>query len=314
MDTDRTDADPKTYMQGDANLEGAVYEIWRYDPMTDDYTEYVYDITVDHLDDGYWTATSDELLVGNYMVKEKVKSTEEVDGVIYEYSYAEGYWTDPNEYYFIQDPAAQTERLTTHVDISNDTVVRGRVHVLKFDEDRSNVDVENDSDKVPSAGAILRLTLDSNPNIYYTVKLDESKVEILNPIVEFPAEWEIKFTDYKEYGVYLNSFLGENIGTSLNQGGFMVEVDENDVRTLNIDLSGNRYLKSVEQGVQYLLICNAKGENSGELNITIDPQGNVTVSDLSSIVIVVPSNLSISKYSTLILCFSYWYVKFFFRL
>ena len=174
VDTDRTDADSKTYMQGDANLEGAVYEIWRYDPMTDDYTEYVYDITVDHLDDGYWTATSDELLVGNYMVKEKVKSTEEVDGVIYEYSYAEGYLTDPNEYYFIQDPAAQTERLTTHVDISNDTVVRGRVHVLKFDEDRSNVDVENDSDKVPSAGAILRLTLDSNPDIYYTVKLDDN--------------------------------------------------------------------------------------------------------------------------------------------
>ncbi len=173
VDTDRTENDPKTYMQGDANLEGAVYEIWRYDPMTDDYTEYVYDITVDHLDDGYWTATSDELLVGNYMVKEKVKSTEEVDGVIYEYSYAEGYLTDPNEYYFIQDPAAQTERLTTHVDTSNDTVVRGRVHVLKFDEDRSNVDVENDSDKVPSAGAILRLTLDSNPDIYYTVKLDD---------------------------------------------------------------------------------------------------------------------------------------------
>ncbi|MBR2300455.1 MAG: T9SS type A sorting domain-containing protein [Bacteroidaceae bacterium] len=122
----------------------------------------------------------------------------------------------------------------------------------------------------------------------YTVKLDESKVEILNPIVEIPAEWEIKFTDYKEYGVYLNSFLGENIGTSLNQGGFMVEVDENDVRTLNIDLSGNRYLKSVEQGVQYLLVCNAKGENSGELNITIDPQGNVTVSDFT----VVLSNIT----------------------
>lgn len=112
----------------------------------------------------------------------------------------------------------------------------------------------------------------------YTVKLDESKVEILDPIVEFPAEWELKFIDYAEYGVYLTSFLGEDINTSMNQGGFVVEVDENDVRTLNIDFSGNRYLKSVEQGVQYLLVCNAKGENDGKLKITIDSQGNVSVS------------------------------------
>ena len=174
VDFDKDDSDDKTYMQGDANLEGAIYEIYRYDPMTDDYTEYVYDITVDHIDDGYWTATSDELAVGKYMVKEKIKSSETVDGVTYDYSYAEGYLSDPETYYFDQNPAEQTVRLTTHELTSKEKVIRGAIYVEKFDEDRSNVDPENDSDKVPSAGAILRLTLNSNPEIYYTVKLDDN--------------------------------------------------------------------------------------------------------------------------------------------
>ena len=174
VDFDKAESDSKTYTQGDATLEGAIYEIYRYDPMTDDYTEYVYDITVDHIDDqGYWTATSDELAVGKYMVKEKIKSSETVDGITYDYSYAEGYLSDPETYYFDQNPAEQTVRLTTHELTSRENVIRGAVYVEKFDEDRNNQDIDNDSEKAPSAGAILRLTLDSNPEIYYTVKLDD---------------------------------------------------------------------------------------------------------------------------------------------
>ena len=174
VDFDKDDSDSKTYMQGDANLKGAIYEIWRYDPQTDDYTEYTYDITVDHMEDGYWTATSDELAVGKYMIKEKVKDRKTVDGVEYEYSYAEGYLADPVAYYVDQNPAEQTVRVTTHDVISKEKVIRGSVYVVKYDEDRDNQESQNDSDKAPSAGAILRLTLDSNPEIYYTVKLDDN--------------------------------------------------------------------------------------------------------------------------------------------
>ena len=75
----------------------------------DNYSEYVYDITVDHKDeDGYWCAQTGDLLVGKYMVKEKVKSTETVDGTTYNYSYAKGYLVDPNTYYFEQNPETQT--------------------------------------------------------------------------------------------------------------------------------------------------------------------------------------------------------------
>ena len=170
IDANWEDGDPVDYMQGDATLEGARYAIYRYDPETDDYTEDVYTITVDHRDDdGYWCAESDELLVGKYMVKELISYSE--DG--FDYSYAEGYLVDPNEYYFEVKPDTQTERISYHVDISKEEVIRGAVYVVKFDEERSNLDIENDSDKVPSAGAILRLTLDSNPDIYYTVKLDD---------------------------------------------------------------------------------------------------------------------------------------------
>ena len=173
VDADKTDSDSKTFMQGDANLKGAIYEIYKFNETTQDYTDYVYDITVDHLDDGYWTATSDELLVGKYMVKEKIKKSEVVDGVTYNYSFAPGYLVDPESHYFEQIPSEQTERVTVHDAISRELVQRGRVTITKYDDDRSTNPDLNDSDKVPSAGAILKLTLKSNPDIYYTVKLDD---------------------------------------------------------------------------------------------------------------------------------------------
>ncbi len=157
------------YTQGDAVLKGAIYQIYRYDPQTDDYTEYVYDITVDHKDsEGYWCAESRDLLVGKYMVKEKIKSTETVDGVTYYYSYAEGYLSDPNTYYFEQRPDLQEVRLTYHKDVSKEEVIRGRVQVIKYDN------VLDSSENVASEGAILRLTLDSSKGkIYYDVTIDK---------------------------------------------------------------------------------------------------------------------------------------------
>ena len=171
IDANWAEGDPVDYMQGDATLEGAKYGIYRYDPETDDYTEDVYTITVDHRDDdGYWCAESRELLVGKYMVKELIARSE--DG--YDYSYAEGYLVDPVEHYFEVKPDTQTERISYHTDISEEEVARGFVYIRKEDEDRSNVDSENDSDKNPAAGAVMRLTLDSNPEIYYEVILDEN--------------------------------------------------------------------------------------------------------------------------------------------
>ncbi len=157
------------YTQGDAVLKGAIYQIYRYDPQTDDYTEYVYDITVDHKDsEGYWCAESKDLLVGKYMVKEKIKSSETVEGITYNYSYAEGYLSDPETYYFEQRPDLQTVRLTYHSDISKEEVIRGRVQVIKYDN------VLDSSENVASEGAILRLTLDSsNGQVYYDVTIDK---------------------------------------------------------------------------------------------------------------------------------------------
>ena len=151
------------YTQGDAVIKGAIYEIYRYDPQTDAYTEYVYDITVDHIDeDGYWCAESRELLVGKYMVKEKIKSSkEEKDGKVYNYSYAEGYLVDEKEYYFESKPDEQEVRKTYHSDISTEMVIRGRVDAIKYNNNSVS------TDKSPAEGAVLRLTLNKNPDIYY---------------------------------------------------------------------------------------------------------------------------------------------------
>ena len=177
VDANRTDAESPDYTQGDAVLKGAIYQIYRYDPQTDDYTEYVYDITVDHKDsEGYWCAESDELLVGKYMVKEKIKYSETEEGVTYNYSYAEGYLSDPEIYYFEQQPDLQDVRLTYQYDTSKEEVIRGIVRVIKYDNRLES------TDEVASKGAILRLVLDSSveeghplkdAKIYYDVKIDQ---------------------------------------------------------------------------------------------------------------------------------------------
>ncbi len=166
-DIDRT-TEAVDYTQGDAHLEGAIYQIYRYDPETDDYTEYVYDITIDHKDsEGYWCAESDWLLVGKYCVKEKIKSSEMVDGKQVNYSYAEGYLVDPNTYYYEQKPDEQLGETSYHVDESKEEVARGTLKAIKY----NNVPYETEDS--PAKGAILRLTLDSNPDIYYDVTINE---------------------------------------------------------------------------------------------------------------------------------------------
>ena len=173
QDYDRTEDQRVDVTQGDAQLKGAIYEITMWNEEDQAYTTPVYDITVDHQDEqGYWVAESEKLIIGKYMVKEKYKSSETIDGVTYYHSYAEGYLIDPEPHYFEARPDEQVEELSYHTSVSKERVQRGAVYVVKYDNDRNNDDNLNDSDKVPSAGAILRLTLDSNPEIYYTVKLD----------------------------------------------------------------------------------------------------------------------------------------------
>ena len=168
VDADRTTEAPD-YTQGDGQLKGAIYQVYRYDPKKDNYSEYVYDITVDHKDeDGYWCAQTGDLLVGKYMVKEKVKSTETVDGTTYNYSYAKGYLVDPNTYYFEQNPETQTVKRVVKTDVSKEEIARGSVKVIKFNNN------PNSTEEAESKGAILRLTLNSNKDIWYEVTIDEN--------------------------------------------------------------------------------------------------------------------------------------------
>ena len=169
VDANREETDEPDMTQGDATLEGAIYQLYKYNEEKGDYSTHVYDITVDHKDeDGYWCAETGDLLVGKYMIKEKIKYTEIKDGVTYNYSYAEGYLADPKEYYFEQVPGEQEVKRTYHEDISREEVIRGRVEVIKQNN------IPGQTEEVASAGAILRLVLKSNRDIYYQVTINEN--------------------------------------------------------------------------------------------------------------------------------------------
>ncbi len=186
VDYDRTELDPKDYTQGDAVLENAKYQIYRYNEATDTYEKVKrtsgedYVITVDHKDDGYWCAESDELLVGKYMVKELTEHSETIEGVKYDFSYATGYYVDPEPHYFEQNSQEQTSRVKSFVEVSKEEVIRGRVSVFKmYSKDNSSSDpVPQGSEQIPAAGARMRLVLNSSipkgavkdplkPNDYY---------------------------------------------------------------------------------------------------------------------------------------------------
>jgi len=98
------------FTQGDAVLKGAVYSIYEWNDATNSYSsEPIKNITVDHKDEeGYWCAEQDNLIVGKkYMVKEKVKYTDTVNGKTYKYSFAEGYLVDETEFEFYKQPETQ---------------------------------------------------------------------------------------------------------------------------------------------------------------------------------------------------------------
>ena len=212
VDANRTDADKPYMTQGDATLKGAIYQIYKFNEETDDYTDYVYDITVDHQDEEeYWVAESKDLLVGKYMVKEKIKYSEKgIDGKTYDYSYAEGYLVDPNEYYFEQEPSKQTVKRTYHMDVSKEEVIRGRARVMKFE---NNPDYTGEA---PAAGAILRLTLNSDTDTYYEATVNE------NGYAEFIAEEYKEYEPYTiPYGVYTISEV--KAGTSGEHSYFYIQ-------------------------------------------------------------------------------------------
>lgn len=163
VDANRTQSNFPDYTQGDAKLNGAIYQVFRFNESTSNYDELVTEITVNAKDDdGYYYAKTNELPVGNYMVKEKVKMTVEENGKTYKYSYATGYLVDENEYLFEQNPSSQTERLKEFSDESKEEVVRGSIDVINL----------NDTTSATTEGIVLKLTLDSNPDVNFEVSLD----------------------------------------------------------------------------------------------------------------------------------------------
>ena len=135
------------WTQGDATFKGAQYTIYRkYENGV--LSDVVDTITIDHQNaDGYWCAESKYMWTGTYYVKETKRP--------------EGYLIDENVYTFSQDPATQVEeKITIERALENggrstEKVERGRVEVVKFDQ---NTDKD---EKVPAAGAKLWLVLNS---------------------------------------------------------------------------------------------------------------------------------------------------------
>ena len=136
--------------QGDAHLEGAKYTIYKDADCTDE----VETIAIQKNEDGTYSATSGWYLSGTYYVKETEAP--------------EGYLLDENVYTVSQDPALQAEEHTYHTVTSKDEVIKGSINVIKYNNES---DSTQDS---PAEGAVLRLTLNSNPDKYYEATVDEN--------------------------------------------------------------------------------------------------------------------------------------------
>ena len=136
--------------QGDAHLEGAKYTIYKDADCTDE----VETIAIQKNEDGTYSATSGWYLSGTYYVKETEAP--------------EGYLLDENVYTVSQDPASQTEEYSYHTITSKDEVIKGSINVIKYNNES---DSTQDS---PAEGAVLRLTLNSNPDKYYEATVDEN--------------------------------------------------------------------------------------------------------------------------------------------
>ena len=163
-DADRTNEEVD-WTQGDAQLEGARYDIYRYNPETKEYDEFINTVTIDHQDDeGYWCAEYKGVFIGKYMMVEQTAYTDD-NGV--KYSHAKGYKVDEEVHYFESVPEEQQERVRLVTQESKEDVLRGKVEVIKM------VDEQYSTEENPAKGAILRLSLQSNPDIYYDVTIDK---------------------------------------------------------------------------------------------------------------------------------------------
>ena len=151
VDADRKDTDAPDYTQGDALLAGAQYTLYR----DEDLTQVIDIITIDHKDDeGYWCGESKPTRTGTYYLKETKA--------------AQGRLLDETVYVYELDNTTQTEHIIYPSKTSSELVMRGSVTIKKFDN------ILNGTDEKPSEGAVLRLTLDSNPDKYYEGTLDEN--------------------------------------------------------------------------------------------------------------------------------------------
>lgn len=136
--------------QGDAHLEGAEYTLYRDAECTDE----IETVTIEKQEDGTYKAWSGWYLVGKYWVKETKAP--------------EGYLIDETIYPVEQVPAEQTEEHSTHNVLSKDKVKEGLIKVVKFNNNSET------SEKTPATGSRIRLTLDSNPDVYYDAVIDEN--------------------------------------------------------------------------------------------------------------------------------------------
>ena len=146
----KEDEETGTKLQGDATLVGAEYTLYRDAACTDA----IETITIAKNEDGTFSATSGWYLVGTYYVKETKAP--------------EGYLIDETVYTVAQDPAAQTEEFSKHNILSKDKVMKGIVRVIKYNDNSTS------TDKSSAMGAVLRLTLNSNPDKYYEATIDEN--------------------------------------------------------------------------------------------------------------------------------------------
>ena len=146
----KEDLEKGNNLQGDATLEGAEYTLYRDEACTDA----IETITIAKDDEGRFSAKSGWYLVGTYWMRETKAP--------------EGYLIDEEVYKVSQDPAAQTEEHTYHSITSKDQVMKGLVHVIKYNNNSES------SDKIPADGATLMLYLNSNPDKYYLATVDEN--------------------------------------------------------------------------------------------------------------------------------------------
>ena len=135
--------------QGDAHLEGAEYTFYRDEACTDA----IETVTIQKQDDGTYKAESGWYLVGKYYVKETKAP--------------EGYNIDERVYPVEQVPSEQVEEHSTHNVLSQDKVKEGIIRVIKYNNNSET------SEKQPAVGSRIRLTLDSNPEVYYDAIINE---------------------------------------------------------------------------------------------------------------------------------------------